>query len=71
MVVDGVRRLVVIVKAVEDTEVEVALMKPWALSDPGTRDSSRGTLLLGYEMGHGPRPTSVVTTHNAVGLLVQ
>jgi hypothetical protein len=30
-----------------------------------------GTLLLGYRMGHGPRPTSVVTTRNAVELLVQ
>jgi hypothetical protein len=41
------------------------------LLDPGTRDCPRGTLLLGYGMGHGPRPTSVVPTHNAVGLLVQ
>jgi hypothetical protein len=39
--------------------------------DPGTRDCPRGTLLLGYGMGHGPRPTFVVTTRNAVGLLVQ
>jgi hypothetical protein len=41
------------------------------LSDPGTRDYPRGTLLLGYRMGLGPCPTSVVTTRNAVGLLVQ
>jgi hypothetical protein len=41
------------------------------LSDPGTRDCPRGTLLLGYGMGHGPRSTSVVTARNAVGLLVQ
>jgi hypothetical protein len=41
------------------------------LSDPGTRDCPRGTLLLGYGMGHGPRPTSFVATRNAVGLLVQ
>jgi hypothetical protein len=31
----------------------------------------RGTLLLGYVMGRDPCPTSVVTTHNAIGLLVQ
>jgi hypothetical protein len=41
------------------------------LSDSGTRDCPCGTLLLGYMMGHGPHPTSVVTTRNAVGLLVQ
>jgi hypothetical protein len=41
------------------------------LLDPGTRDCSRGTLLLGYGMGHGPRPTSIVTTRNAVGLLAK
>jgi hypothetical protein len=41
------------------------------LSDPGTRDCLRGTLLLGYGIGHDPRPTSIVTTHDAVGLLVQ
>jgi hypothetical protein len=41
------------------------------LSDPGTRDCPHGTLLRGYGMGHGPRPISVVTTRNAVGLLVQ
>jgi hypothetical protein len=40
------------------------------LSDPGTRDCTYGILLLGYRMGHGPRPTSVVTTRSAVGLLV-
>jgi hypothetical protein len=43
----------------------------YVLSDPGIRDCPRGTLLLGYRMGHDPRPTSVVTTRNAVGLLVQ
>jgi hypothetical protein len=41
------------------------------LSDLGTRDCPHGTLLLGYGMGHGPCPTSIVTTHNAVGLLIQ
>jgi hypothetical protein len=41
------------------------------LSDPGTRDCPRGTLLLEYGMGHGPRPTSIVTTRDAVELLVQ
>jgi hypothetical protein len=42
-----------------------------AVSHPGTRDYPRGTLHLGYGMGHGPRPTSVITTHNVVGLLMQ
>jgi hypothetical protein len=41
------------------------------VSDLGTRDCPRGTLQLRYRMGHGPCPTSVVTTHNAVGLLVE
>jgi hypothetical protein len=41
------------------------------LSNLDTRDYPRGTLLRGYGMGHGPCPTSVVTTRNAVGLLVQ
>jgi hypothetical protein len=41
------------------------------VSDLGTRDYPRGTLLLGYVMGHGPHPTSIVTTRNAVGCLVQ
>jgi hypothetical protein len=41
------------------------------LTDPGTQDCTRGTLLLGDGMGHVPRPTSVVTTPNAVRLLVQ
>jgi hypothetical protein len=41
------------------------------LSDPGTRDYPRGTLLLGYGMGHDPHPISIVTTRNVVGLLVQ
>jgi hypothetical protein len=41
------------------------------MSDPGARDCTHGTLLLGYGMGYGPHPTSVVTTRNAVGLLVQ
>jgi hypothetical protein len=41
------------------------------LSDSGTRDCPRGTLLLGYGMGYGSRPTSVVTNRNAVGLVVQ
>jgi hypothetical protein len=40
------------------------------LSDPGIRDCPRGKLHLGYGMGYGPHPTSVVTTRNAVGLLV-
>jgi hypothetical protein len=42
-----------------------------ALSDLGTRDCPRGTLLLGYRMRYGPHPTSIVTTRNAVGFLVQ
>jgi hypothetical protein len=41
------------------------------LSDPGTWDCPRGTLLLRYGMGHASCPTSVVTTRNAVGLLVE
>jgi hypothetical protein len=41
------------------------------LSDPGTRDCPHGTLHLRYGMGHGPHPTSVVTTRNVVGLLMQ
>jgi hypothetical protein len=41
------------------------------LSHPGTRDCTRGMLLLGYRMGHGPRPTSVVTTRSLVELLLQ
>jgi hypothetical protein len=41
------------------------------VSDPGTQDYTHGILLLGYGMGHDPRPTSIVTTCNAVGLLVQ
>jgi hypothetical protein len=41
------------------------------LLDPGTWDCPRGTLLLGYEMGHDPRSTSIVTTRNTVELLVQ
>jgi hypothetical protein len=39
------------------------------LPDPGTRDYPRGTLLLGYRMGHGPRPTFVVTTRTVVKLV--
>jgi hypothetical protein len=41
------------------------------LSDPGTQDCPHGTLHLGYGMGHGTCPASVVTTRNAVGLLEQ
>jgi hypothetical protein len=41
------------------------------LLDPSTRDCPRGTLFLGYGMGYGLHPTSVITTRNAVGLLVQ
>jgi hypothetical protein len=41
------------------------------LSDPGTRDCPHGTLLLGYGMTYGPRPTSIIITRNIVGLLVQ
>jgi hypothetical protein len=41
------------------------------LSDPGIQDCLHDTLLLVYEMGHGPCSTSVVTTRNAIGLLVQ
>jgi hypothetical protein len=33
------------------------------MSDPGTRGCARGVLFLGYGIGHGPRPTSVVSTH--------
>jgi hypothetical protein len=40
------------------------------LSDPGTRDCTHGIFLLGYGMGHGPCPTSIVTTHSAVVKLV-
>jgi hypothetical protein len=42
-----------------------------SLSNPGTWDCEHGILLLGYGKGHGPRPTTVVTTRSAVGLLVQ
>jgi hypothetical protein len=38
---------------------------------PGHTELTRGILLLGYGMGHGPRRTSIVTTRNAVGLLVE
>jgi hypothetical protein len=41
------------------------------VSDPGAWECTGGILLLGYGMVHGPRPTSIVTTHNEVGLLVQ
>jgi hypothetical protein len=41
------------------------------MSDPRTRDCAHGVLLLGYGIGYGPRPTSVLTTRSAVGLLVQ
>jgi hypothetical protein len=41
------------------------------LSDPGAWDCTYGILLLGYGMGHDPRSTSIVTTHNAVGLLIE
>jgi hypothetical protein len=41
------------------------------LSDPGTRNCAHGVLFLGYRMGYGPRPTSVVTTRSVVGLLIQ
>jgi hypothetical protein len=62
-------------------ELEYAFRSTWTpavlgyediggLSDLSTRNCPRGTLLLGYRMGHAPRPTSVVTTHNAVQLLV-
>jgi hypothetical protein len=40
------------------------------LLDPGTRDCARGILFLGYGMGYSLRPTSIVTTHSAVGLLI-
>jgi hypothetical protein len=41
------------------------------LSEPGTQDCPHGILLLGYGIEHGSRPTSVVTTRSAVGLLLQ
>jgi hypothetical protein len=41
------------------------------LSDLGTRDCGRGVLFLGYGMGHGPHPISIVTTRSVVGLLIQ
>jgi hypothetical protein len=41
------------------------------LSDPSTRDCGCGVLFLGYGMGYGPCPTSVVTTHSVVELLIQ
>jgi hypothetical protein len=34
------------------------------------RDCPRDTPHLGYGMRHGPRPTSIVTTCNVVGLLI-
>jgi hypothetical protein len=53
-------------------EVEKLKSKVKALMlDPGARDYTRGILLLGYGMRYGPLPTSVVTTCNAVGLLVE
>jgi hypothetical protein len=41
------------------------------LSDLDPQDCAHSVLFLGYGMGHGPRPTSVVTTHSVVGLLIQ
>jgi hypothetical protein len=49
-------------------------MSPYFLpivSDLGIQDCPCGVLLLGYGMRHGPRPTSVVTTRSAVGLLIR
>jgi hypothetical protein len=41
------------------------------LSHPGTWDCARGVLFLGFRMGHGPRPTSILTTRSLVELLLQ
>jgi hypothetical protein len=41
------------------------------LSNPGTQGCARGVLLLGYGMGHGPHPISVVATRSAIGVLVE
>jgi hypothetical protein len=41
------------------------------MSNPGTQDYARGVLFLGYGMGYGPRPTSVVTTYSVVELVIQ
>jgi hypothetical protein len=38
--------------------------------DPVTWDCTRGILLLGDGMRHGPRPTSAVINRSAVGLIV-
>jgi hypothetical protein len=51
--------------------IDVKINQASLLSDQGTRDYPRGVLLLGYGMRHGSRPTSVVTTRSAVGLLIQ
>jgi hypothetical protein len=67
----GGRNYKVDLKTGECTCMLPQLLHMSCLLDPGTRDCTRGTLLLGYGMGHGPRPTSVVTTRDAVGLLVQ
>jgi hypothetical protein len=37
----------------------------------GCETRAHGTIHMAYWMGHGPRPISVVTTRNAVGLLIQ
>jgi hypothetical protein len=41
------------------------------LSDLGTRDCAHGVLFLGYGIGHGPHPISIVTTPSIVELLIQ
>jgi ribonuclease HI len=48
---------------IRDNNVGVFVLS--GLSDPGTRDCARGVLFLGYVMGYGPHPTSVVTTRSA------
>jgi hypothetical protein len=45
--------------------------KLFSVSDPGTRDYARGVLFLGYGMGHGSHPLSVVTTRSVARLLIQ
>jgi hypothetical protein len=41
------------------------------LSDLGLRDCAHGLHLIGKGVGHGPRPTLVVTTRSIVEILTQ
>jgi hypothetical protein len=40
------------------------------LSDPDPLDCTHGLHLTGYGVGHGPRPTPVVTTRSVIELLI-